>query len=246
MIRFIICCIIIGGFLILGSPLLLIEWLIGKFNPRAKDISSLRIIQGVFHVLIWVTGIKVTIIGKENIPQDQPVLYVGNHRSMLDIVLTYVHSKGLLGFVSKIETKKVPLFSHWMRNLHCLFLDRDNIKEGLKTILAGIEKMKSGISIFIFPEGTRNRAESDLDLLEFHEGSFKLATKSGCPIIPVSLNNTCSTFEKQFPKIRPVHVVIEYGKPIIPSELSKEDQKHLGRYTRDIILETLKKNQELL
>lgn len=246
MIRFIICCIIIGGFLILGSPLLVIEWLIGKFNPHAKDISSLRIIQGVFRAITWVTGAKVTVIGKENIPKDQPVLYVGNHRSMLDIILTYTQSERLLGFVSKIETQKAPLFSNWMRNLHCLFLDRNNIKEGLKTILAGIEEIKSGISIFIFPEGTRNRAESDLDLMEFHEGSFKLATKSGCPIIPVAINNTCSIFEKQFPKVRPAHVVIEYCKPIIPSELSKEDQKHLGKYTRDIIIETLKKNEELL
>ena len=156
MIRFIICCIIIGGFLILGSPLLLIEWLIGKFNPRAKDISSLRIIQGVFHALIWVTGVKVTVIGEENIPTNQPVLYVGNHRSMLDIILTYVRTKGLMGFVAKIETKKAPLFSNWMTNLHCLFLDRDNIKEGLKTILAGIEKIKSGISILFLAQNSLN------------------------------------------------------------------------------------------
>lgn len=246
MIRFILCCIIIIGFLILTSPILLAEWIIGKFNPHARDMSSLRIIQWIFRILLRVTGVQVTVIGLENIPKDQAVLYVANHRSMLDILLTYVRSEGRLGFISKVEMEKIPLFSSWMRNLHCLFLDRKDLRAGMKTILAGIEEIKSGVSMFIFPEGTRNKAESDLDLLEFHEGSFKLATKSGCPIIPVAMNNTCSLFEKQFPKVRPAHVVIEYCKPILPSQLSREEQKHLGQYTRDLLIETLKKNEALL
>ena len=102
--------------------------------------------------------------------------------------------------------------------------------------------IKSGISVCIFPEGTRNRNESDLELLEFHEGSFRLATKTDCLIVPIAMNNTVSIFEKQFPKIRKNHVVLEYCKPFRPSELSKEDQKHIGEYTRTLILETLKKN----
>lgn len=71
-----------------------------------------------------------------------------------------------------------------MRYLHCLFLDRKDIKQGLKTILTAIEKIKSGISICIFPEGTRNKNKDELELLPFHEGSFKIASKSGCAIHP--------------------------------------------------------------
>ena len=133
-----------------------------------------------------------------------------------------------------------------MHYLHCLFLDRKDIKKGLKTILSGIELIKSGISVCIFPEGTRNRNESDLELLEFHEGSFRLATKTDCLIVPIAMNNTVSIFEKQFPKIRKNHVVLEYCKPFRPSELSKEDKKHIGEYTRTQILETLKKNEPLV
>ena len=142
--------------------------------------------------------------------------------------------------------EKIPLLSNWMRYLHCLFLDRKDIKKGLKTILAGIDLIKSGISVCIFPEGTRNRNESDLDLLDFHEGSFRLATKTDCLIVPIAMNNTASIFEKQFPKIRKTHVVLEYGKPFRPSELSKEAKKHIGEYTRAQILETLKKNESLV
>lgn len=246
MIRFILVCICVVGYLILSIPLLIIEWIIGKFNPYAKDISSLRIIQAVFKFILWITGVEVTVIGEENVPKNQPVLYIGNHRSFFDILLTYTRCPRLTGYVAKAEMEKIPLLSNWMRYLHCLFLDRKDIKKGLKTILEGIEKIKSGISICIFPEGTRNRADSDLELMEFHEGSFKLATKTNCPIVPIALNNTCSIFEKQFPKIKKTHVVIEYCKPIIPSELSKEDKKFIGKYTRNVILETLKKNENLI
>lgn len=246
MIRYILVCITVVGFLILSIPLLLIEWIIGKFNPHAKDISSLRIIQAVFKFVLWLTGVQVTVIGEENVPKDQAVLYIGNHRSFFDILLTYCRCPRVTGYVSKAEMKKFPLLSNWMNYLHCLFLDRKDIKKGLKTILEGIELIKSGVSICIFPEGTRNKSESDLDLMEFHEGSFKLATKTDCPIIPISMNNTISIFEKQFPKIKKTHVVIEYGKPIIPSELPKEDKKFIGKYVRGIILETLKKNEALI
>ena len=246
MIRFILICISVVGYLILSIPLLIIEWIIGKFNPHAKDISSLRIIQTVFRFILWLTGVKVTVIGEENVPKDQPVLYIGNHRSFFDILLTYTRCPGLTGYVAKAEMEKIPLLSNWMRYLHCLFLDRKDIKKGLQTIKEGIEKIKSGISICIFPEGTRNRSESDLELMEFHEGSFKLATRTGCPIIPIALNNTVSIFEKQFPKIRKTHVVIEYCKPIYPAELSKEDKKFIGKYTQNIILEALKRNESLV
>ena len=187
----------------------------------------------------------MTVIGEELIP-DEPVLFIGNHRSFFDILLTYTRCPGLTGYVAKAEMEKIPLLSNWMRYLHCLFLDRKDIKKGLQTIKEGIEKIKSGISICIFPEGTRNRSESDLELMEFHEGSFKLATRTGCPIIPIALNNTVSIFEKQFPKIRKTHVVIEYCKPIYPAELSKEDKKFIGKYTQNIILEALKKNESLV
>ena len=246
MIRFIFVCITVIGYLVLSIPLLIVEWIIGKFSPMKKDISSLRIIQAVFRFVLWITGVKVTVIGEENVPKDTPVLYIGNHRSYFDILLTYTRCPIRTGYVAKKEMEKYPLLSNWMRYLHCLFLDRKDIKKGLKTILTGIEKIKAGISICIFPEGTRNRNESDLDLLEFHEGSFKLATKTNCPIVPIALNNTVSIFEKQFPKIKKTHVVIEYCKPILPSELSGEDKKFIGKYTRNIILETLKKNEHLV
>ena len=184
-------------------------------------------------------------IGEENVPKDTPVLYIGNHRSYFDILLTYSRCPIRTGYIAKKEMEKIPLLSTWMKYLHCLFLDRKDIKQGLKTILTAVDKVKSGISICIFPEGTRNKNTDDLDMLPFHEGSFKIATKTKCPIIPIAINNSADIFEAHFPKIRPAKVVVEYGKPIYPDELDKETKKHLGEYTQGIIHQMLEKNKSL-
>ena len=231
-------------FLICSIPIMLVEWIIGKFNMDVKSKSSLAIVNWAFRVVTLICGTKVTIIGEENVPKDEPVLYIGNHRSFFDIVLTYVRVPRLTGYIAKKEIRKVPLLSNWMVNLHCLFLDRDNIKEGLKTILAAIDKVKSGISICIFPEGTRNKG--DELLLPFHDGSFKIADKSGCAIIPITITNSSAIFEDHLPWIKKAHVIIEYGAPIYPSSLDKQERKQLSSMVQNIIKETYLKNEKLI
>ena len=241
MIRFLITATFVVLFLILSMPLMLAEWIIGKFNMDVKSSSSLSIVNWAFRCVAFLSGTKLIVKGRENIPDDLAVLYVGNHRSFFDIVLTYPLVKGPTGYVAKKEMEKVPLLSIWMKDLHCLFLDRDNIKEGMKTILAAIEKAKSGISICIFPEGTRNKTADTF--LPFHEGSFKIAEKSGVPIIPMTIVNSAAVFEDHMPKIRKATVVIEYGKPIDVSALSREEKKNLGASVKSVIEETYFRNK---
>ena len=244
MIRLIFVVLFLVVFLILSIPVMLVEWIIGKKNPNARDYSSLRIVQWAFKVILWIAGVNVTVIGEEHIP-DEPVLYIGNHRSFFDIPITYSRCRRLTGFVAKKEIEKVPLLSTWMRYLYCLFLDRDDVRAGLKTILTAIEQVKNGISIFMFPEGTRNK-EEELSVLPFHDGSFKIAEKTGCAVIPVSINNSVQIMEAHFPFIRKTHVVLEYGEPIYPNTLDKEAKKQLGTYCHDLIEATIKKNAELV
>ena len=118
-------------------------------------------------------------------------------------------------------------------HIGCIFLDRQNIKEGLKSILAGIEQIKSGRSICIFPEGTRSRVPDEF--LPFHEGSFKLASKSGAPVIPMTIVNSAAIFEDHFPWIKKSRVILEFGQPILISELPKETQRAVGSYVSGII-----------
>ncbi|MGL6200351.1 MAG: lysophospholipid acyltransferase family protein [Lachnospiraceae bacterium] len=244
MIRFICVVILLIGYLVLMIPVLIVEWIIGKFNPRARDISSLRMVQWIFKMMLKATGVEIIVIGEENVP-DEPVLFIGNHRSFFDILITYSRCRDLTGYVAKKEMEKIPLLSTWMKRLHCLFIDRSTPKEGLKTILKAIESVKQGISICIFPEGSRNKGE-ELSMLEFKDGALKIAVKSGCAIIPMSLNNTAEIFENHFPRIKKTKVVLEYGKPIYPNELDKETKKHLGSYCQNIIMDTIQKNASIL
>ena len=235
MIRFLIVALFVILFLILSIPLLIAEWIIGRFNPALKDKSSLAIVNWAFRQVLRLAGTKVIVLGEENVPKDTAVLYVGNHRSYFDIVMTYVRVPRPTGYIAKKEMLKWPLLTNWMRNLHCLFLDRDDIKQGLKTILAGVEKVKNGISICIFPEGTRNKVPDTF--LPFHEGSFKIAEKGNVPVVPMSIVNSAAIFEDHMPKIKPATVIIEYCRPIYINELDKETRKKLGSYVSGIISE---------
>ena len=244
MLRFIICCLYLALYLILGIPVLGVEWLYSKINKEKADMQQLRMVQWGFKCMLKISAVEVTVIGEENIP-DEAVLYVGNHRSFFDILLTYSRCKRLTGFVAKKEMLKAVLLRDWMKRVYCLFLDRENPREGLKTILQAIDYVKSGISIFIFPEGTRNKGE-ELSMLPFHAGSFKIAEKGGCAIIPVSMNNTSEIFENHLPRIKKTHVIIEYGKPIYMSEMDREEKKHIAEYCQNLIQETINKNHALI
>lgn len=240
MIRFILVALFVILFLICSIPILIVEYFIGKFNMDVKNHSSLAIVNWAFRVCLFISGTKVTVIGEENVPKDAAVLYVGNHRSYFDILITYVRVPRPTGYVAKKEMLRYPLLRDWMRYLHCLFLDRKDLKQGMKTIMEGIEKVKSGISICIFPEGTRNKDSVHPEkLLTFKDGSFKIAQKTGCKIVPIAIKGTAEIFEDHLPWIKSHPVTVSYGAPIELSSLSKEDSKHLGAYAQNIVLQML-------
>lgn len=242
MIRLVLVAVFLVSFLICSIPALLVEWVIGKFNMDLKSRSSLAIVKWAFRVILFLAGTKVDVRGEENVPKNEPVLYIGNHRSYFDIVITYIRVPRLTGYIAKKEMLRWPLLVNWMRNLHCLFLDRKDVKQGLKIILEAIDKVKKGISICIFPEGTRNRVNHTF--MDFHEGSFKIAAKTGCAIVPMSIYNSADIFEDHIPWIRKANVILEYGKPFYVKDLEKEDQKKVGVYTKNLIMEMYAKQKE--
>ena len=106
--------------------------------------------------------------------------------------------------------------------------------------------MKQGIfhSVFSLRERETKAKSSVCFLLK--RALFKIAAKTGCAIVPISMNNTAAIFENQFPRIKKVNVVVEYGTPIYPKDLAPEDKKHIGAYVQNIIQETINKNAELI
>ena len=244
MIRLIFAVISLSLFFIFCVILTPIEWIIGMISPKAQETSRLAIVQGYVKLLLWICGVKVTLIGRERIPADTASLFTPNHRSMFDILVMLAYAPSTPAFISKKEWKKIPLLSWWIDWMHGFYLDRENLREGLKVVLAAAEAMKGGQSVVIFPEGTRNRGSDERELLPFHEGSFEIATKSGCPIIPVSINHTSEIFEDQFPKVRAGRVILEYGTPIETKDMTREDRKFLGKRVREIITEMVTRNHE--
>ena len=199
---------IFGIFSIIALPLL---WLTGKFNSGLQHRISQRIVKLAFGKVLFLSGIKKKVIGVERVPKDRSVLFIINHRGFFDVILAFYTVPVLSGFVSKKEIAKVPGLRLWMRLIRCVFLDRENPREGIKAILKGIENIKNGTSMFISPEGTRNSGEG---LLEFKPGSLKMAEKAGCPIVPVAITNANKVFEDHLPWIKPAEMTIEYGEPI--------------------------------
>ena len=226
---------------IVSLPLFLIFYIIGKFSPSKKAYLSQKFVNNFgFRPILFLSGVRLTVKGRENILQDQAALYVFNHRGFYDILAGYTTAPYPTAFVSKKEIGKVPMVSRWMKYMNCLFLDRSDIRQGLQTILQGVELLKNGTSVYIAPEGTRNTGE----LLEFHAASFKLAEKSKCPIVPVALNNTDEVLEKHMPWIHKAHVIIEYCEPIYTEDLDRTQRKQLANNVRDILSEKVKANKK--
>lgn len=243
MLRTILAALFAFLFLVLGLPVLGIEWLYRKINKKGADLSTLRIVQWALSVITTISGANVIVEGAQNIPDDEAVVYIANHRSIFDVIIGYTHCPGLTGFIAKNNLEKVPILRVWMRRAHCYFLDRSNPRDGLRVILSAIEDIKRGISIFVFPEGTRTKTG---EMAPFKEGTFKMSTKTGCAIIPVAITGTDDILRNHIPFIRKTTVVFHYGTPIYPDQLEADQKKHIGAYTQSVIADMLERDKNLI
>ena len=201
-----------------------ILWLIGKINLLAREKTARAISNTCLRFVAFVVGVKTKVSGLENIP-DKPCLIVSNHRSFFDVITAYPTMKDYrLGFVGKKEFGKVYTFKIWMLYCGCIFLDRDNPREGLRTINETAELIKGGRYMWIYPEGTRNHGQ---ELLEFKEGSFRIAEKAGCPIVPAAHVHTDDAFELHMPYVTPTTVGLHFGKPLETAGLKRAELKEV-------------------
>ena len=138
-------------------------------------------------------GWKVEVEGTENIPAAGPVVVVSNHQGYADIPAIFSVMPFQLGFVAKAELEKVPVFSKWILRIRGLLIDRGDARASLRTIAEGVDLVKHGFSMAIFPEGTRSRGP---EMGEFKHGSLKLATKAGCPVLPITIDGSYKLYEE--------------------------------------------------
>jgi len=160
--------------------------------------------------------IDVEIIGLDNIPE-QPVVVISNHQAGMDIPLLLGFMPNKLSFIAKIELKKMPVVSIWMRYLNCFFIDRSSARKALASFQECSSLIKEGQSVVIFPEGTRSK-----ELMPFKKGSFKLPIMAGVPVLPVTIIGTEKAFQKGRKSVR---LIID--KPVQTANVTKDKQDEM-------------------
>ena len=181
--------------------------------------------------LIKLSDSTVNVHGLENIPEG-PVLFVSNHQSNMDIAIICGFIDKPQGFIAKKELKKLPLINKWITLAGSIYLDRENPRKSMEGILEGIKTLKNGHSLVVFPEGTRSRGDK---MGEFKSGSFKLATKSKVPIVPLTIDGTYRVMEANKILIKPSNINFYVHKPIYTDKLSKEEITKLPETVEHII-----------
>ena len=208
----------------------------GRLEERTLFIHKVTYKWAKF--VMKMSGAKVTVKGLENVPTDKTVLFMSNHQSYFDIPLLMSAVDMPKGFIAKKELGTWPGISTWMKYIQCVFMDRDNIRKSAEAIIQGINILKSGYSMVIFPEGTRSKGG---ETHEFKAGSFKLATKPKVPIIPVTINGSYKLLEKNNYKIKADNVEVIFHPAIDVANLSKEEINNLPKTLEDIVFSALDK-----
>lgn len=210
---------------ICSIPFLIYGMLLGRINRTKGRRFAYRFNRFVSVNLMRLSGANYQVTGLENIDESQNYLFVSNHTGLMDSPTLMVFVKQPLSFISKMEMAKVPILKQWMLLAKCLFLDRSNNRAAIKTILQGIDNLKQGDNLAIFPQGTRSQHG---EFLPFKQGSFKLATKSGTPIIPVTIKGSDVHLENNGFNVKPCKIFVDFGQAIDPKSLTAEEQQHLA------------------
>lgn len=221
-------------YLILSIPSLIKIRLIKKHDSKkAEKLSYLKVRSMSTHILVM-SKTEVIVSGLENIP-DGSCVFVLNHQAIFDgfLVLSYINKD--ISLIAKKEIKRIPLISSWFKEINTIFIDRKNLKESVKAIKKGIEMIKNGYSVVIFPEGTRSLGKQ---MNKFKKGSFKLALMTKVPIVPVTLNGTYRILETGN-KVRGNRAEMIIHPPVYTDKLSKKEEDELNQKIFNIINDQL-------
>ncbi|MFB0957874.1 MAG: lysophospholipid acyltransferase family protein [Clostridiaceae bacterium] len=215
------------------------------FNQEKKklDVKELRlrayhIIRNHTDSILGAAKANVITEGKENIPKQGPVLFVGNHQSLFDVVAHLNQMDQPTIFVAKKELESWPVFGKWMNDMGCLFLDREDPRAAVQIINEAARRMREeGVNGVIYPEGTRSRSSQ---VHEFQKGSFKLAEKAKAPVVPVMIDGAYRVFEGEGKLKENQTIYMKFLPPIYLDQLTKEEEKVIHKTVRHMIEEEIR------
>jgi 1-acyl-sn-glycerol-3-phosphate acyltransferase len=184
------------------------------------------------------SNIKITIRGLSNLNPGRSYILMPNHTSNLDIPVLQAYLPVQFRWLAKVELFKIPIFGHAMKRAGYISIDRSNRKSAIESLNKVAEIIKNGVSVIIFPEGTRSRS---YEIQPFKKGGFVLAVDSGVPILPVIIHGTGRIMPKNQISIKPGNVTLEILKPIESSNYTRKTKNDLMNKVRHVILESFEK-----
>jgi 1-acyl-sn-glycerol-3-phosphate acyltransferase len=187
---------------------------------------------------LFLAGVKLETGSVEKIPTGQPVIFMGNHQSNFDILTLYAALPVHFSWIAKEELFKIPFFGFAMRRAGYIPLDRSDGRRALRSMDEAARRIRNGISVVVFPEGTRTR---DGNLLPFKRGGFLLAAKAGVPIVPFTINGTAGINPAKTIELRKGTVKISFSDPIATTATAGKRRDDLLERVRSAIEQGLEK-----
>lgn len=211
-----------------------------KHTDRYPEIEKYRHIQYILKRAVKSGNIDLVVTGTENIPTEGGFLLYSNHQGMFDVLAIAATCEQPLGTVLKKELKDVPFLKQVIACTKSFAMDREDVRQSLTVIQNVIKEVNSGRNYLIFPEGTRSKSTNEL--LEFHNGSFRCATKTKCPVIPIALVDCYKVLDQKGSK--PITVQIHYLEPIYYEEYQNLNTKELAALVRNRIEQKVKEQTQ--
>ncbi|MDA3941346.1 MAG: lysophospholipid acyltransferase family protein [Spirochaetia bacterium] len=218
--------------IVLGSPIALIYIILVKLGLG-------KLFEGFIHLgssnwakmVLKTTGSTITIEGLEKIPDEKGLCFVGNHQSAIDILIVLSVLPVTVGYIAKKQLLYYPFLNLWIVALRSAFIDRGNVKNALRSIEKGIEFIKKGNSMIIFPEGTRSKSDT---MGTFKNGSIKLATRAEATIVPLTISGSWHAWEENL-RIGAADINFMVHEAVPTRGISADERKALGNKLSEII-----------
>src|SRR4030043_442752 len=205
------------------------------FDRKGKVIHHYARLWG--KIALLANRVKVKREGVENLNGGGPYVFMSNHQGSYDIFALLGHLPYQFKWLAKKELFSIPFFGWAMAAAGYISIDREGTRETVEAMKVAAQKIRDGMSVVIFPEGSRS---PDGSIQPFKKGGFTLAIKSKVPIVPIAISGSRDIMPKERLTAAPGEIRIRMGRPIETIQHSMKDRKDLMEKVRETILENFR------
>lgn len=177
--------------------------------------------------------VKLNVIGREHLDPKGTYVFAANHSSMFDILVLLACLPVQFRWLAKEELFRIPFFGRAMRRCGYIPVNRSDPREGVRSLRQAAERIKAGVSVVVFPEGTRSL---DGQIGPFKQGGIILAVRAGQPIVPVSISGAHRVLPSHSLRVRPGPIKVVIDNPIPTAGLGRTAQDELTEQVRERII----------